>query len=315
MKHWTACAGAAVLILMAGRPARAQQNRTPQLVPVVRYAVALAESLEVSGGALAEREGAVLWSQPSRTVQVVSRGMLTGVCGGVGISPIAAAFAPGDTVVEIVDRSAGAIWHGTANGSCIQAFNLPPAGTVVAAARCEKAWIVMLLGLDRTLRILARESSEWREQPDLSKLLPVASDGRDIHLACPGGVLMSAAVYPFDWVYVDPTARITKGRPAGMERMFDSRSATPPAVVALRMGLFESGFVQILANMRDDRRLFVGYDTGGTPVSAHTVPVPLGLLDSRLRPARALALQRFPGLGLAFMEWHWQPTNPQEREP
>lgn len=303
-----------LLLLATQGAANAQSNRARQLVPVARQVVELSEGLEVSGGALGQ-DRAVLWSRPSGTVHVVFQGTLSGVCSSVRISPIAAALVRGDTVVEIVDGSSGAIWRGAVDGSCIQALGVPSSGAVIAAARCEGWWIALLLRGDGALRILAQESAEWREQLVLSSLLPHASDGRDIHLTCPKGVLMSSSVYPFDWVYVDPTGHITKGRPAGLERLFHSPNAIPPAIVGLRMGLLDSGFVQILGNMRDDRRLIVAYDTSGMPVSAHAVSVPMGLLDTRLEPARALALQRAPGLGLAFVEWHWQPINPPEGEP
>ena len=78
------------------------------------------------------------------------------------------------------------------------------------------------------------------------------------------------------------------------------------------MGVFalDFGFVQILADLRSDRRHLLVYDAAGAFKRRRAIDVPFGILDTVPDRQELLAVRRTDRLEILTYQWSWQSTGP-----
>lgn len=124
------------------------------------------------------------------------------------------------------------------------------------------------------------------------------------------GFLVGFRHWPFGW-----EARNTNGD------VYATASAFPPAMgIELRdaklSGLAavatDSGYLQVLADPRSDRRILVRYSLDGEWRANREIEVPLGFLHSRPDDALLLALRQTDRKEYVVYRWRWhQPRTPE----
>lgn len=275
--------------------AQAQTAQAPagiQLVEIASYTVPA--GLEVTGAALSEKGSVVFWSRDSKSVMVTDGRITRGLCIGQNLDPLAAAFAAGSSLVEIVDSRSSRLVRAVPGGDCRKGSGLGNPGWIIAAAYSRETgeWVGLTNRAGQSSLVILR-AGRLRHVP--VPTIPVASIPMTHLRASRGGVLLSSLSWPFRWEALSWTgALLRSGRPFVTNTFvrLGRDSALHSQLHGMATLAIRQGFVQVLADPRTDLRVLVRYSPEGRPAARTTLGVSLGLLDFEPSTERLLAIRR-----------------------
>ncbi|WP_419936739.1 hypothetical protein [Candidatus Palauibacter sp.] len=302
--------------------------QTDRLILTESSRHAMAVNVVLHGGALSPRGGgSVFWSSDTVWIASPDDPRVHPICAEMVRAPMGAAFiddgAPTNSLaVEIVDagveRAAGPRLIRFSDGECRPASWTAPEPNR-PLSHDSKRWVFvgktgpgLPTGTPKTQVTLLRTDGH-AVSPATIELKARWSDSMAVVLSGTSrGIIVTSRFFPFSW-----SATRTKTREAGRMIVAGQLPASNELHYAndpwVGTGVFalDSGFVQVLADLRSDRRHLVIYASSGAFKRRRVLDVPFGILDTEPHRHELLALRRTDRLEILTYQWSWQSTGPQ----
>jgi hypothetical protein len=270
--------------------------------------IALSKNFDASGAELSPSGSVLVWSRNQRTVAVLKRGLAYPICGRRTVDPISAAFTEGDSVIEVIDSVSRRVIQAGTNGRCVELAGRIPDGSV-AAAHVPTGWYVA------SIDTIGEGTLSYRRTDEPAKWISVVDGdsptGRALHLATSAmaavgnRILISSLRSPFDWALYDSTGRVL----ARSDRALAIRLSQGDEIgwtLGLGVHALDSGFVEVLGDLRSDERKLALFDASGRFLRIASVPAPLGILHTLPVTRRLVVLRRLNTPELVIYSWRWQ---------
>lgn len=283
-----------------------------QLELIESLVVALPASDQVVGGKLLGPDSVAYWTNSS--VQVLTKGLSTSstLCGGLLDWPRAVAHADGGTEVEILDRRGIVVSH--IGGRCVRRDLHGSSGSISSGIRTARGWV----WVERDPDGVTSMNSEFpiahvsQSLTGAFKLGERDSTLNTLLLSPSGeGFAVTLSQEPFAWAVFLRDSMIRSGKPPPGVLDTSSFQLIDPSGVApwwITTGLVDLGsaFLQVIADLRSDRRMLLLFNASGSFVRATALDFPFGVLDSDPAQRRLLAIRRPDSLELVVYSWGWQ---------
>jgi len=263
----------------------------------------------VIGGTFLTADKIAYWT-PS-TVRVLTERLRfsSTLCDGLLIAPRAVAMSvAGD--VEILDKSG--VVRVLAAGRCSRTTSTGTRRTISSGAMTPGGWAwiehdsagVPSVGLERA-----------QVPRSLFEVLPIArepgSQPSAVVLSSKAGFAVALTDAPYAWAAFSNGSVIATGRPPASSldttrSDLAGRGAFRPRWVSTGWADLGSAFLQVVADLRSDRRLLFLFNSEGSLMRETVLDFPFGVLDTDIERRLLLAVRRPDGVELAVYSWSWR---------
>lgn len=269
------------------------------------------DALSVQGTNVSTSGSLVAWSRNTDYLLLWRKGTGTQAPAKLGqavlLRPVAAAFDT-DSTVEVVDAGRAEIFRISVSGHVLGQRRISAPNSIEVAARSALGWYVGGFDHDSAFRLYLETSQNSRHV-----VLPVSDSevrSASVVLSAYGkSVLVTSLHPPFRTFRISSHApHVTTFTPLSALGRVPSDVLLPASAwISLPIVPLDKGFIQSLADLRSDRRIFILYDQYGNFVRRSELDVPLAFYCSL--PARQLliAARHSRTMDLVEYRWEWRP--------
>jgi len=295
-----------VVLLAAGPCGLGGLLGTEELKLVEERAIVLPSALVITQGSLSDHGHILLWGPENSWI--VQEGEAVPLCG----YPVPHVLNARIGVVGEVEAILGPPNQGLLISSQ-EGCQFKELGNALveleAAASVGNGWIALGAGgglIEVTL------TGQTRSMPASSRsvatLAEAASDNLPSWMApAGGGIILGQRGPPFTWLFSSLEAGEILATPFDREAALAVQEMVSTGVVSA-----SPGFLQVVADLRSERRTLITFDQDGKRIRATEVAVPLGVLASNERTKRILAVRRTDLLEVVVYNYSWKPTRGRE---
>ena len=274
-------------------------------------AVPLPASDQVVGGKLLGPDSVAYWTTSSVRILTNKLRTRSTLCGGLLDSPRAVAHGNGGAHVEILDKRGIVVAH--PGGHCVRR-NLHGGGqSISSGTRTTSGWVWIQTDPNGATSIVSESAAHSSALPDPFKIDDRDSTLNTLLLSSSGeGFAITLSQHPFTWAVFLRDSMIGRGTlppdilNSNSSQLANPRPFPPPLWIATGLVDIGAGFLQVIADLRSDRRMLFLFNADGSFVRAMPLDFPFGVLDSDPDRRRILAIRRPDSLELVVYSWDWQ---------
>lgn len=262
----------------------------------------------------------MVWSFGQTSVLLIVDSSLKEIPLPIQEAPIAVGFGVDDSTLEVVHGTEPRIALLRLSGELVRERRLPRApgdsSRVVTALHTNRGWVwgeisapgdffVFQESHDGAIVLLALRRAERKH------FLPDSLSALMFHLTADvsDGVIVTSLWPPYEQWRVDTAGQVSgvgSGAPELAPAPGDPRATLgEPLFVSLPTVALDSGYLQVLADMRSDRRRFRLLDAEFALRRSSEASAPVGFLATAPVRRRALATRRTNGIEVVFYRWGW----------